>query len=81
MATVRRLAEENFHKTLHGLCVGGCVLRVSGTRVTLDTVMAAFRDEATPEEIAQRYPYPSLAPGDIYEVMRLCAAAPGRSVS
>lgn len=43
------------------------VLRVSGTRVTLETVMASFRDGATPEEIAQQYP--SLPLGDIYEVI------------
>ncbi len=43
------------------------VLRVSGTRVTLDTVMATFRDGATPKEIAQQYP--SLPLGDIYEVI------------
>lgn len=43
------------------------VLRVSGTRVTLDTVVGAFREGATPEEIAQQYP--SLPLGDIYEVI------------
>lgn len=30
-------------------------IRVSGTRVPLDTVVYAFRQGATPEEIAQRY--------------------------
>lgn len=43
------------------------VLRVSGTRVTLDTVVGAFREGAAPEEIAQQYP--SLPPGDIYELI------------
>lgn len=43
------------------------VRRVAGTRVTLDTVVAAFREGATPEEIAQRYPVLELA--DIYEVV------------
>lgn len=43
------------------------VVRVSGTRVTLDTIIAAFRDGATPEEIAQQYPSVPLA--DIYQVV------------
>ena len=30
--------------------------RVGGTRVTLDTVIAAFHDGATPEEIVEQYP-------------------------
>src|SRR5207248_746844 len=30
-------------------------MRISGTRVTLDTVVAAFDAGATPEEIIQRY--------------------------
>lgn len=32
------------------------VVRVAGTRVTLDTVVAAFEEGATAEEIAQQYP-------------------------
>ena len=32
------------------------VMRVGGTRVTLDTVVAAFREGATAEEITQQYP-------------------------
>ena len=43
------------------------VVRVAGTRVTLDTVVAAFEDGATPEEIAQQYP--ALALADIYAVI------------
>ena len=43
------------------------VLRVGGTRVTLDTVLAAFNEGATAEEIAQRYP--SLELADIYSVI------------
>ncbi len=42
-------------------------LRVSGTRVTLETLIAAFQDGATAEEIAHQYP--SLPLGDIYEVI------------
>ncbi len=40
------------------------VMRVRGTRVTLDSVVAAFKDGATAEEIAQQYP--SLSLSDIY---------------
>jgi len=40
------------------------VARVGGTRVTLDTVIAAFLQGATAEEIAQQYPTLNLA--DIY---------------
>ena len=39
------------------------VLRVRGSRVTLDIVPAAFADGATAEEIAQQYPSLSLAAG------------------
>jgi uncharacterized protein (DUF433 family) len=65
------------------------VMRVRGTRVTLETVLSAFADGATAEEIAQRYPSISLA--DAYQVIGYClrhgvrtgalpgAAAPGRS--
>jgi uncharacterized protein (DUF433 family) len=40
------------------------VIRLSGTRVTLDTVIDAFEDGASAEEIALRYPALSLP--DIY---------------
>jgi uncharacterized protein (DUF433 family) len=43
------------------------VMRVRGTRVTLDTVVAAFSEGATAEEIAQQYPSVSLA--DVYQVI------------
>jgi uncharacterized protein (DUF433 family) len=43
------------------------VARVGGTRVTLDTVIAAFSDGATAEEIAQQYPSLNLA--DVYYVI------------
>ena len=43
------------------------VVRVGGTRVTLDTVVAAFEQGATAEEIAQQYP--SLHLADIYAVI------------
>ena len=43
------------------------VLRVSKTRVTLDTLIAAFKDGATAEEIAQQYPTVPLA--DVYSVI------------
>ena len=37
------------------------VIRVSNTRVTLDTIVHAFNDGATAEEIAQQYPSVPLA--------------------
>lgn len=43
------------------------VIRVSGTRVTLDTVVAAFLRGATAEEIVQQYP--SLTLADVYVVL------------
>ena len=43
------------------------VVRVKGTRVTLDTVVAAFAEGATAEEIAQQYP--TLALADVYAVI------------
>ena len=43
------------------------VIRVGGTRVTLDTVVAAFDSGATAEEIVQQYP--SVALADVYSVI------------
>ena len=43
------------------------VIRVGGTRVTLDTIVAAYRKGDTPEQIAQDYP--SLQTADIYAVV------------
>jgi uncharacterized protein (DUF433 family) len=43
------------------------VVRVGGTRVTLDTIVAAFREGATAEEIV--YQYLSLNLADVYSVM------------
>src|SRR5882672_8923532 len=43
------------------------VLRVGNTRVTLDTVLAAFADGATAEEIVQQYS--SLHLADVYSVI------------
>ncbi|NCJ05125.1 DUF433 domain-containing protein [Synechococcales cyanobacterium C] len=40
------------------------VVRVGGTRVTLDTVITVFKQGATAEEIVYRYP--SLRLGDVY---------------
>ena len=46
------------------------VIRVSGTRVTLDSILLAFNEGATPEEIAQQYPSVPLA--DIYHLIGYC---------
>ena len=43
------------------------VFRVGDSRVTLDTVVGAFRDGATAEEIAEQYPAMSL--GQVYAVI------------
>lgn len=43
------------------------VIRVGKTRVTLDTIVMAFQDGATPEEIAHQYPSLNLA--DVYSVI------------
>ena len=43
------------------------VVRVAGTRVTLDTLVAAFDAGATAEEMAQQYPTVALA--DLYAVI------------
>ena len=43
------------------------VLRVAGTRVTLDTVVEVYRAGSTPEEIARHYPSLDLA--DVYAVL------------
>jgi len=43
------------------------VVRVGNTRVTLDTVVAAFKEGATAEEIV--YQYPSVLLADVYAVI------------
>jgi uncharacterized protein (DUF433 family) len=43
------------------------VIRVGGTRITLDTVVAAFEAGATAEEIVQQYC--SVALADVYSVI------------
>ena len=43
------------------------VVRVAGTRVTLDTVVTAFQQGATAEEIAQQFP--TVALPDVYAVI------------
>jgi uncharacterized protein (DUF433 family) len=42
-------------------------IRVEGTRVLLDVIIVAFKDGATPEEIAQQFP--SVALPDIYQII------------
>ncbi|MGH8907026.1 MAG: DUF433 domain-containing protein [Egibacteraceae bacterium] len=43
------------------------IIRVGGSRVTLDAVISAFHAGATAEEIAQQYP--ALALADVYSVL------------
>ena len=49
-------------------------IRVSGTRVTLDSVWASFQGGATAEEIVQHYPTLNLA--DVYSVIGYCLRHP-----
>ena len=49
------------------------VVRVAGTRVTLDTIVGAFESGATAEEIAQRSSSVPLV--DVYSVITLLPAA------
>lgn len=43
------------------------ILRVAGTRVTLDTVVAAFKSGSTPEDVVDSYPTLSLE--DVHAVL------------
>jgi len=43
------------------------VIKIRGTRVPLDTVVAAFRDGASAEEICEQYS--TLALADVYQVI------------
>ena len=43
------------------------VVRIGNTRVTIDTIVAAFKEGATVEEIM--YQYPSLRLADVYAVI------------
>ena len=43
------------------------VMRISGTRVPIDTIVDAFKVGATAEEIAQQYPAVALA--DVYAII------------
>jgi uncharacterized protein (DUF433 family) len=43
------------------------VIRISKTRITLDTLITAFLEGSTPEEIKEQYP--SLKLADIYSVI------------
>lgn len=43
------------------------VLRVTGTRVSLDSIIFAFNEGATPEEIVQQYPTLDLK--DVYAII------------
>ena len=46
------------------------MIRVSGKRVTLDSILSAFNEGATPEGIAQHYPTAPLA--DIHHLIGYC---------
>ena len=42
------------------------VIRITGTRVPLETVIGALEEDLTPEQIVQQYP--SISLGDVYRV-------------
>jgi uncharacterized protein (DUF433 family) len=50
------------------------VIRIRGTRITLDTLWASFNHGATAEEIVQQYPTLSLA--DVYQAIGYCLRYP-----
>lgn len=55
------------------------VMRIAGTRVTLETIVSAFDAGATAEEIATRFDVLSLA--DIYAVISFCLHHPAEVAS
>lgn len=61
MRTANVLERVPIHTDVYG------VVRVAGTRVTLDSIVAAFQAGSTAEEIAQQYPAVALV--DVYSVL------------
>ena len=59
MTAIRVTAELPLITDSHG------TVRVQGTRVTLDSIVTAFRAGATAEDIAQKFPSVSLADGHL----------------
>ena len=55
------------------------VARVGGSRIPLDTVVCAFMQGATPEQIAEQFP--SLRLSDIYSVIATTSTTGKRSTS
>lgn len=50
------------------------VFRVGSTRVTLDTIITAYRDGMTPEGIVEQYP--AILLSDVYSVLGYVLAHP-----
>ncbi len=65
--TLKRMAEPLKFEPFSLRADSDRVIRVRGTRVTLDTVWAAFQEGTTAEEIVQQYPSLSLA--DAYQAI------------
>lgn len=61
------MADQVITETVPLATDAGGVIRIGGTRVTLETIVDAFEDGATPEEIAHQYPSVSLS--DVYQVI------------
>jgi uncharacterized protein (DUF433 family) len=58
----------NYHQDRYRLLrIKYGVIRVGNARVTLDTIIKAYADGATPKEIARQYPVLSLA--EVYSVI------------
>src|ERR1051325_9693493 len=72
--TLKRMAEALNFEPFPLQADSDGVIRVRGTRVTLDTVWAAFQEGATAEEIVQQYPSLSLA--DAYQAIGYCLRHP-----
>ena len=77
--TLKRMPEALTNESLLLETGADGVIRVRGTRVTLDTVWDAFNEGATAEEIAQQYPSLSLA--DVYQAIGSCLRNPTQLTS
>ena len=64
---VRSMTELNMAQAVPLMRGEGGVFRITGTRVTLDSIVREFKDGATPEQIQEDFPSVTLS--DIYSVI------------
>ncbi len=64
---VRSMTELNMAQAVPLTRGEGGVFRITGTRVTLDSIVREFKDGATPEQIQEDFPSVTLS--DIYSVV------------